>query len=583
MGEIKKRLNLWVQIFLAVLFCLINAVAVVSMLHMQGNARVVNYTGIVRGATQRLVKLEINGTENDKLMNYLDGIVAELSTGEGENNLIAIPDDTYQELMGQMRREWDEIKTEIIRVRQGADSQRLFGLSEDFFELANDTVSAAERYSESRVSNTIGTLICLDAGFILLFILLGINRRRREKVQLALESAQQANLAKSSFLSQISHEIRTPMNGIIGMTAIARKHMDDPEKLGDCLDKIDLSSGYLLSLLNDVLDMSRIESGKLVLEHNPFDLTEVFERIAVMFRQKAEDSGIRLKIQYEGLTATHVVGDNLRLCQILVNLVSNALKFTPSGGCVVVEARELAVSDADVSLEFKVMDSGIGISDAFQEHIFDPFEQELAGTARQYGGTGLGLAISSNFIRMMGGKISVHSQLGKGATFIVDVTLERAAPESVLQAASAEEQLLKAAELASDCFKDKKILLAEDNDINAEIATELLRLRRIEVERAADGRQAAELFAHSPQGYFDVILMDINMPVKNGLEAAREIRAMARADARTVPILAMTANTFQEDRDQAMAAGMTGFLPKPFDVEQLYRALQDTVPKRPDP
>ena len=577
MGEIKKRLNLWVQIFLAVLFCLINAVAVVSMLHMQGNARVVNYTGIVRGATQRLVKLEINGTENDKLMNYLDGIVAELSTGEGENNLIAIPDDTYQELMGQMRREWDEIKTEIIRVRQGADSQRLFGLSEDFFELANDTVSAAERYSESRVSNTIGTLICLDAGFILLFILLGINRRRREKVQLALESAQQANLAKSSFLSQISHEIRTPMNGIIGMTAIARKHMDDPEKLGDCLDKIDLSSGYLLSLLNDVLDMSRIESGKLVLEHDPFDLTEVFERIAVMFRQKAEDSGIRLKIQYEGLTATHVVGDNLRLCQILVNLVSNALKFTPSGGCVVVEARELAVSDADVSLEFKVMDSGIGISDAFQEHIFDPFEQELAGTARQYGGTGLGLAISSNFIRMMGGKISVHSQLGKGATFIVDVTLERAAPESVLQAASAEEQLLKAAELASDCFKDKKILLAEDNDINAEIVAALLEERGVRVDLARNGKTAIEQFRESPEDTYALILMDIQMPVMDGLEATRTIRALERTDARRIPIIGLSANAFAEDVDKALKSGMNGYLAKPIVPEQLYQTLSEAL------
>ncbi len=577
MGEIKKRLNLLVQIFLAVLFCLINVVAVVSMLHMQGNARVVNYTGIVRGATQRLVKQEINGRANDDLIRYLDGILTELTTGEGENVLNVIPDAAYQDLMEQMRKSWGEMKDAIMDVRQGADPGRLFDMSESYFELANQAVSASERYSESRVTNTIGTLVCMDAGFILLFVLLGVNRRRRTRVQLALESAQQASRAKSSFLSQISHEIRTPMNGIIGMTAIARKYVDEPEKLTDCLDKIDLSSGYLLSLLNDVLDMSRIESGKIRLEHKPFDLKEVFERISIMFRQKAEDSGVRLEILYGGLTATAVVGDNLRLSQILVNLVSNALKFTQAGGSVTLEARQTALSESRVELEFVVTDTGIGISETFQAHIFDPFEQEREGTARQYGGTGLGLAISSNFVKMMGGDISVSSRLGEGSRFIVHLSLERTAPEALLQAEKVAEGMMNAQEASADRFKDMLILLAEDNEINAEIVAALLDDRGVRVEWAGDGKAAVEMFTASPEDTYSLILMDIQMPVMGGLEASQAIRALNRGDARSVPIIGLSANAFQEDIDKALQSGMSGYLAKPIVPELLYATLSEAV------
>lgn len=572
-----KKLKTWLKRlspgFMAIFFCLISLVALLSMLHMQGNARIVNYAGIVRGATQRLIKQEMNGFPNDTLIEKLDGIVVELSTGEGVNNLNVLPDAEFQSQIEQMRQMWEEMKAEIRQVRQGGANDALYALSEAYFELADRAVFAAERYSEKRVSDSIGVLLCLNAGFVLLFVLLQASQSRHKKAQMALARAESANEAKSEFLSRISHEIRTPMNGIAGMTVVARRFVDDPERMTDCLDKIDLSAGYLLALLNDVLDMSRIESGKIQLEEQPFDLTVLLERIREIFRRKAEDSGIALHILSSELPAPQVIGDNLRITQVLVNLVSNALKFTPAGGSVTLELRQTAVSEDAASLEFIVADTGIGISEAFQTRIFEPFEQAQPGTTRQYGGTGLGLAISSRFVQLMGGTIDVRSKLGEGTQFIVRLTLRR-------DLSSSDGGSPEAGKRTVCDLQGVHVLLAEDNEINAEIATMILEDAGCAVTRANNGQVAVELMAASPAGAFALILMDIQMPVMDGLAASRAIRALRHPDAGSIPIIGLSANAFQEDINKARSSGMTGYLAKPLQVDILYQTLSQAVSDR---
>lgn len=554
-----------IPILLLLLFCAICGLSLAVIVSMQGNARVINYTGIVRGATQRLVKQELYGRPNDGLVDYLDGIVQELSTGEGENGLVRLPDERYQGLMGEMCLAWSDIKNEIGLIRRGGDKQRLFALSEDYFETANRAVSAAERYSEESVTRAKGMLVFLNLGFVLAAVLFWLYWRRQRRIQTALEAAESASRAKSAFLSSMSHEIRTPMNGIIGMTAIARMSLDDRERLSDCLKKIELSSDYLLALINDILDMSRIESGKVELEHRPFDVNQLLEAVRVMFRQRAEDSKVELRVDGGKLTAKRVVGDHLRLSQVLVNLVSNALKFTPAGGKVALEVREEAVTPEDAALVFTVSDTGIGISESFLSRIFEPFEQEQASTTRQYGGTGLGLAISRNLVEMMGGELTVRSRRGEGSQFTVRVTLPRGADAEA-------EPSVPAVDAVRD-LAGVRVLLAEDNEINSEIVKVLLEQYGARVDQVYNGREAVEGFERSQEGEYGLILMDIQMPEMDGLAACRAIRALPRPDAGRVAVVGLSANAFQEDIDRALGSGMNGYLSKPIDTAQLLDNL----------
>ncbi len=563
-----------IPILLAILFCLIGTVSFITLTHMQGNARVINYTGIIRGATQRLIKQEMNNQPNDELIRVLDDIVMELSTGIGSNNLTVIHDKIYQDYMAQMRLSWDGLKTEIDHVRQGSSPQNLYRLSEDYFELSDRAVSAAEQYSEKRVNTSIFMLAFLSICFTLLFLLLWASSSRRRKAQMDLTLAKSASQSKSDFLSRMSHEIRTPLNGIVGMTAIARRSADNREKVLNCLDKIDLSSSYLMSLLNDVLDMSRIESGKIELEYSEFELSEICDQIYDLFWQKAEDNGISLQIDRGSQTAQRVIGDHLRLTQVLVNLTSNAMKFTPSGGTVSLMIRQTSEDQETVSLEFTVMDTGVGISEEFQSRLFEPFEQESAGTARQYGGTGLGLAISNNFVKMMGGNISVWSRLGEGTRFTVQLTLKRGAPvEKDRAGANTASGLTDPDTPVSEDLSGLTILLAEDNEINAEIITCILEEGGAKVDSVGDGKAVVEKFTEASEGTYQLIFMDIRMPVLDGMEACRAIRTSGRADAGSIPIIGLSANAFREDIDKAMASGMNAYLAKPIDLKLLYQTL----------
>lgn len=557
-------------VLLAAVFGIISITSFSTISRMQGNARVINYAGIVRGATQRLIKQEMNHHPNDELIQYVDSIITELSTGEGEYNLIALPDPEYRALLEELTQKWLALEEEISNVRQNGESRLLFEMSEDHFVTADRVVSAAEKYSEKCVKSAKEILVRLNVGFILLVFLFLVYGHWQRKIQHALGMAEKASQAKSEFLSSMSHEIRTPMNGIIGMTEIARRSLDDRDKLSDCLDKIDLSSGYLLTLINDILDMSRIESGKVELAHEPFRITEVLDRVYVMFKQKAEDGGIELSVKYEDQTLERVIGDELRLSQILVNIVSNALKFTPSGGRVALEACGKASGTDKVAMEFLITDTGSGISREFQAKLFEPFEQEQSVTSRQYSGTGLGLAISQNFSKMMGGEITVESKPGEGSRFKVSVLLEQD-KESRETGWNSDKPTMQ----SPDSLVGSRILLAEDNPINSEIVTYLLESNGAQVDLAVDGREAVEKFEVSSVGYYQFILMDIQMPVMDGLEACRRIRKLDRKDAAGVHIIGLSANAFREDVDRARQSGMDGYLTKPVDMVKLLALISN--------
>lgn len=516
----------------------------------------------------------------------------------------------------------------------------------------------------------------------------------------ALENAHAASIAKSTFLAHMSHEIRTPMNAIIGMTTIALSKIGNQERVLDCLGKIAESSRHLLRLINDVLDMSKIETGKLAINQETFSLPTCIRNINDLVRPQAEDHNLEFEIYQEEVDEDRLIGDPLRLNQVLLNILSNSLKFTPAGGQITLTIRQISKCRGKVRLEFVIRDTGIGMSQEFLERLYLPFEQESSATAGKYGGTGLGMSITFNLVTLMGGNINVETQEGKGTCFHVELTFsyeegrkERAEslpplrvlvvdddPGTCEHAAlllekmglsvrwcsngkKAIEMIKKNKELglpfdvcfldwkmpemdgaetakkireevddllliiiisaydwspieekarqagvndfvakpffastlfnvlisttqhigvnnkdvASSTqnydFKGKRILLVEDNDFNREIALEFLNMVNADVENAENGVEAVEKFSAAPAGYYDLILMDIQMPLMNGYDATKAIRALKHPDAGKIHILAMTANAFSEDVANAVAAGMNGHIAKPIDVRQLHRLI----------
>ncbi len=558
-----------------------------------------------------------------------------------------------------------------------------------------------------RVQISIITLLVL-ACFALLATLTVIKQRSTRKLarvnavlEQAKEKAESANMAKSQFLAQMSHEIRTPMNAIIGLTNIAKTEVRDPEKVTDYLTKIDGSSRLLLGIINDVLDMSAIEGGKLKIDQAPFDFKQMLTNITTVFYQQAKMKNIEFRVQLSGITTETVIGDELRVNQILMNFLSNAVKFTPSGGEISLLVLQTSLSDKKVQIRFSVADTGCGMSEDMKARLFRPFEQESASTARKHGGSGLGLSITKNLVEMMGGTIGAESTLGKGSVFSADIpfgvvketVLDKTADfsqirtliidddidsckycasllerlevphEYVTRGEEALERLgeaedqgnpfklvmvdwkmpemdgIEVTEKIRDIFGEdtiviivsaydlneledtgkaagadyfipkplfqstlfnalmrisggdftkieashenenydfhgKKILVAEDVVLNMEVAVKLLNMVGIEVVCAEDGRQAVDIFKNSAPGTFDCILMDINMPVMDGYEATKAIRTLARKDAKTIPIYAMTANAFSEDVAAAMNAGMNGHIAKPIETRLLYKTLE---------
>lgn len=407
-----------------------------------------------------------------------------------------------------------------------------------------------------------GCLLLLIMTVVLLIIR---SRTKNALMQSRLEAAEARSVAKSDFLSRMSHEIRTPMNAIIGLTELAILEQDDPQELKRKLKKILSSTQYMVSLINDILDMSRIENGKVEIEQREFLLTDVLEGLEDMMAPQAEKKGLNFE-RLCRFDHKRVVGDPLRLLQVLTNLLSNAIKFTPAGGAVTLRVEETACDGETAEYRFSVKDTGDGIAKEDQERIFTAFEQLNTYIDRSVG-TGLGLPISRNIVELMGGELLVDSEIGKGAEFYTILRFPLAAGDAPAQPESeAEEKSLDGV----------RVLLAEDNDLNAEIAQELLSMQGVLVQRAVNGQEAVEMFCSSAPGEFKAILMDIMMPVMNGHEAARAIRSSGRTDA-SVPIIAMTANSFRADEEAALDAGMNGFVPKPVDVGYLFTVLREFI------
>ena len=390
--------------------------------------------------------------------------------------------------------------------------------------------------------------------------------QRLEDDKTKLMQVEEASQSKTTFLSRMSHEIRTPMNGIIGMLALAEGKMQKQDPAMQYLDKANELSAHLLSLINDILDMSRIEAGKVELENKPFSLRAMGDKLYDMFAKTLDARGIRYAVNFEGVTVDWLLGDELRLSQIMINFLSNAVKFTEQGE-IVVTIRQMMLREGNVDLLLRVHDTGQGMDPNFVYRIFRPFEQESIETGKKYGGTGLGMAITDQLVHLMGGQILVESLPGKGSDFTVYLTLPQAeADEQASVTGRAEDQ-----NQYEDAFRDCRILMAEDNDINAMIAVELLEGMGAKVDVAQNGQLALEAFQAKPEHYYDFILMDVQMPVLDGRAATRALRALDRSDATEIPIFALSADAFIEDERLSMESGMNGHYSKPIDFIALRR------------
>ena len=390
-----------------------------------------------------------------------------------------------------------------------------------------------------------------------------------EEARRARGEAEAANRAKSTFLFNMPHDIRTPMNAILGFSRMMEKELDDPEALAGHLGKVRESGEYLLSLINNVLDMARIESGKMELDEKAIDLVAENSGDMHMFGADVSAKGLTFASSVD-ITHRFVYADQSKLRQIAVNLIGNAVKYTPEGGKVSVHLAEVpCVQEGCASYEFVVSDTGIGMEKEFQQQIFDLFSRERTSTESKVNGTGLGMSIVKRLVDLMGGTIEIDSAPGEGSTFTVGLTF-KIAPEAPL---SEQEQV--PAEPAA--FAGKRVLLAEDNELNAEIAMEILGEYGLEVDHARDGRECVDMLVAAEPGRYDLVLMDIQMPRLNGYDATREIRGLSDGDKASVPIVAMTANAFEEDRQNALAAGMNGHVAKPIDTDELLRSISRFV------
>lgn len=406
-------------------------------------------------------------------------------------------------------------------------------------------------------------------------IIRDVDEERRKEIEYqrqlneAVEQSRLASAAKTSFLRRMSHDIRTPINGIQGMLEIAEYYENDLEKQKECRDKMREASGYLLSLVNNVLDMSKLESGTISLEHKPFCLTELFSEIRALAEMQAAEQNVRFEVDAKNsyIPHDHLIGSPVHVKQVMQNLVSNAIKYNRTGGSVKVGCRELSSDGTTIQMLFECFDTGLGMSEEFQKKAFEPFAQEGRKNDSVYAGTGLGLSIVREFVERMGGTVEMSSRINVGSCIVVILPFQiDTGMEDQPKAVSEELQL-----------DGKRAMLVEDNELNAEIAEFILENKGFTIVRAVNGQDAVDQFSKAEAGYFDIIFMDIMMPVMDGIEATRMIRRLNREDAKKIPIIAMSANAFKDDVESCQEAGMNHHLMKPLDTEKLDRVIWEVL------
>ena len=457
-------------------------------------------------------------------------------------------------------------------------------------------VSSVDTLQSERISvqRTINLMVVLIVGIRLLILVIlayffgviiseskkraVLQQKHSEELDEALHIAKAANESKSNFLSNMSHDIRTPMNAIIGFTTLINKEADNPFKVREYTKKISSAGDYLLSLINDVLDMSKIESGKTTLNISQFYIRELVNEVESIIRMQTDTKHQDFTVSVENVAHESLMGDKLRIRQIILNLLSNAMKYTPDNGKINFSVEGIPQGKKDIQkLRIVVRDTGCGMDTEYVKNIFDPFVRLNNTMTGKIQGTGLGLAITKNIVDLMGGTITVNSVPNKGSTFAVELELPAADEAELLPDSRSESEADSAFALAG-----LHILAAEDNELNAEILTELLAMENVTCEICEDGRKLVEKFERSAPGTYDLILMDVQMPNMNGYEATRAIRAGSHPEAKTIPIIAMTANAFAEDVMDALQAGMDVHIAKPVDMMVLKKAIHNVLKKRKD-
>ncbi len=713
-----KKFNLlYVIVIFSFLLLVQNLLILRAVREMSGDARVVNYSGLVRGATQRLVKLELSYHPNDELMARLEEYLYGLAGYENNYNIVYMTYAPFQQSISDLLLIWDELKTSIYNYRAGLTSgDALLEISERHFHKADEATHNAEYGSEGKLVNTellirtgmavISVIVIIVA--ISMYLLRRLERQqmkilqeKNQQLEAAILEANEANRAKSIFLSNMSHDIRTPLNGIIGMTTIASGNLSNPERMRDCLRKIEKSSRHLQSLINDVLDMSKIESGKFFLNTAEIFLPEFTQDLINITGQQVKTKKQSLNVSVLSVTHEYILGDQLRLNQLFINILSNSVKFTQTGGSVGLTIKELPCKrDGFACFEFACYDTGIGMSEEYLQRIFDSFSRERDSRIDKIEGSGLGLSITKRIVDMMDGDIHVESEKNKGTR--VTVTLEfpisksdDTMPETLkgirvlvtdsdeavcadavnelhsmgvfaVAAHTAADALAliqednkfdavivdwdmpdmsgyelcqrirqeisdmlpiiissvyewveieqKATDIgATGCIQKPlykstlfskiretlfsetdmadastlrvglrldgvRVLMAEDNELNTEIAVEVLTAAGIVLDCASNGKEAVDIFNNSEPSTYAIILMDMQMPVMTGCQAATAIRKLTRPDAATVPIIALTANAFEEDIREALAAGMNAHVSKPVNFETLKTVMSKFLP-----
>ncbi len=435
-------------------------------------------------------------------------------------------------------------------------------------------VIAASFKPNGEVSNVVMAVMDVDAQ-----VRNDINQK--VAIEEALVQAEKANAAKSNFLSSMSHDIRTPMNAIIGFTSLAQSHIDKQELVKEYLEKIVSASNHLLSLINDILDMSRIESGKIRIQEDEVSIKDVIQNAQNLIQSMAEEKNQKFVIK-TNIFNNYIYCDKLRLNQILFNLLGNAVKFTPMGGEVTLEINQEKEAPEGYGVYiFKVKDTGIGIAPEFHDKIFEAFEREKATEASGIQGTGLGLAITKNLVNLMGGRINVESELGKGTEFIVKLVfmLQDVEDEVAMEELQLQQEIEANARQKEqrNLFANRKLLLVEDNSLNREIAKILLKDEGFIVEEAVNGQEAVEKIQNAKEGEYTLVLMDVQMPIMNGYEATKAIRTLPNRVLANVPILAMTANAFEEEKKKALGCGMNGHISKPIDKNTLFQTIEEII------